>query len=263
MNSWGQRRGAQWMPTSTAVQAQGRTWAQGRYLLLKVNIWSIKRELIQTSQILYHSILALELVGICTCNKLQKLLISSNSLCHNCIEKKHLDFWSQALKPFLCHVYLLTEVNKKTSLWTSQVDKAEIRVQESRTASSWQVASQRPNTETRDEIHSLEEKPKSTTPTPSKKADNILAFVKRVPVPCIETELPIFQCLPISLQLWHNSFDQRFIILSTIKFYTPNWGHKRGGRGISLLKAGSIFDTNIWYRKLNSHTAVLCCCKWP
>lgn len=126
------------------------------------------------------------------------------------------------------------------------------------------MAGQKTNIKTTGEIQGLGGKknlhhhPPPPAATPHITSPHTL--VKPISFPCIETELLIFQFLPISFALWHTSFDKRFIeILSTTKSYTPNLGHKRQGRGISLLKAGPICGTNIWYRKLVTlmHCAVL------
>lgn len=65
---------------------------------------------------------------------------TKDSLYNNCIEKTFMFLKPSTQALLWCDVYLSTGVNKKTSLWTSEVDKAE-RVQESRMLlhGRWQV----------------------------------------------------------------------------------------------------------------------------
>lgn len=64
---------------------------------------------------------------------------TKDTLYNNCIEKTFTFPKPSTQALLLCDVHRLTEENKKTSLWTSQVNKGRNRVRESRTASSWQV----------------------------------------------------------------------------------------------------------------------------
>lgn len=90
---------------------------------------------------------------------------TKDTLYNNCIEKTFTFPKPSTQALLLCDVHRLTEENKKTSLWTSQVNKGRNRVQESRTASSWQVAGQRTNIKITGEIQGLGEK----KPTHNKK----------------------------------------------------------------------------------------------
>lgn len=87
---------------------------------------------------------------------------TKDSLYNNCIEKTFTFPKPSTQALLLCDVHRLTEENKKTSLWTSQVNKGRNRVQESRTASSWQVAGQRTNIKITGEIQGLGEKNQHT-----------------------------------------------------------------------------------------------------